>query len=242
MGTITVKSVIDRAAQTLNDEPHNTWSLDELVKYYSEAQKAAVLLRPQVNPVTQSVRLVTGSKQTLPDDGYTLITVTRNMGLDTSNAQSPTVGDVGRAIRPTERETEDQINPEWHKSDNSEDDVKHFIYDARNRKTWYCIPPQPATARFVEIVYAKEPAEIELVNGVLSNSLRIELDDIYVPALIAYILHRAYSKEAPIEGQMIDRAGMYFQQFAAMITGETSLLIRQEPGEDSGQTARRISP
>jgi len=219
----TASEIIDLAARTLNDRNHAYWTEPELREYVSEAQRACVLIRPEVNPVTQSLQLVPGTKQEIPADGYLLIDVVRNMGLD---GRTP-----GRVITPTERASLDQTTPDWHTRP-ANAVVRNFIYDIRNRRTFYVTPPQPETPHLVEIIYAKTPAELE------SGTDHLGIDDIYQPAVLAYTLYRAKQKDMQAEGQGMAMAGAYWQWFMQALTGEAEkqdadLTIRHETMESN---------
>ena len=202
---LTAANVIDRAARTLNDPEKATWTETELLEYLSDAQRAAVLVRPECNLATGPHQLIAGTKQSIPDDAYMLIEATRNLGGDGITA--------GGVITPSSRASLDQTRRDWHSAAPNAT-VKNFIYDIRNRSTFWVYPPQPdANQRQIELVYAKIPGEIAIPGATL------ELDDIFEPALLAYILHRAHIKDTAAEGQSLDKAAAYFQWFMALLTG-----------------------
>ena len=236
MGTLTAAKVIGRAARALNDPDMVAWTEAELLEFLSDAQRAAVLVRPEVNPVTKPLQLVAGTKQTLPDDAFVLIEATRNMGVD---GTAP-----GRSVTPTSRASLDQTGSTWHLEDPDQDPddigvVTNFVYDIRNRKTFWVSPPQPEdNPHQLEIVIAKIPAEI------LAVATTLEVDDIYQPALLAYMLHRAHVKDVAIEGQGIQKSNTYFTWFMTLLLGkadeqEADLTIRHETGEKERTHARR---
>ena len=132
-----------------------------------------MLLRPEVNPRTIRHQLVEGTKQTIPDNAYVLIEVVRNLGL---NGTTP-----GRVITPSKRDSLDKVNNQWHVG--AGEIVKNYIYDIRNRRTFYVNPPQPAQPRQVEIVVAEIPSQLA------NDNATIGIDDIYEPALVNFMLH-----------------------------------------------------
>ena len=171
---LTAQQIIDRAKQTLNDPDAIQWPESELLGYLSDAQRAAVLVKPEVNPKTAIIKLEPGSLQTLPDDGYVLFEVVRNMGQD---AITPI---PGRSISPCKRSDLDSFSI-WHivktptiMAGESQEDyelrisilviVKNFVYEIKNRKTFYISPAQPdvteAQQECIEIVYSAIPPEI----------------------------------------------------------------------------------
>lgn len=236
MGTIRAGDLIDRVSRNALNDPDNAhWSRDDLRAYIGEGQRAAVLLRPEVNPVTETVQLGAGTKQTIPDDGYVLIGAVRNITTPGEDEQE------GRVITPSSRDSLDKVKRRWHslRGDNPRGFVKNFIYDIRNRKTFYVNPPQRAAnpgppidhrAAEIEIVYARQPVEPA------NDNATIDLDDIYEPALIAYMLHRAFAKDIAAEGVAVSRSEAYFAKFVTLITGtaeekDVELVLRQESRE-----------
>ena len=296
--------IIRRVSDTLYDTDNVRWPVQELREYLSDAQRAAVMVRPEANPVTRIVSVTPGTKQTLPADGWVLIEAVRNMGFctepippawdaetdysngfrvnyreivyaankditgDSSNGDPTTDADdwdevapvyrtvPGRAIRPTSRSVLDAAKPQWH-SDRPLTygawNAKSFVYDIRNRKTFYVEPGAPETPteapegaaldyrntqRHIEIVYAKIPDEIE------SDDAPLELDDIYEPALIAYMLHRAYSKPSGRTGSE-QMAEVNFNRFRLLLLGEADkqdadLTIRHETVESGRNDDGRL--
>ena len=65
----------------------------------------------------------------------------------------------------------------------------NFVYDNRDPLHFYVYPPAVNGAK-LEILYAKQPAEIT------ATSQTLGLLDIYAEPLFNYVLFRAYSKDA----------------------------------------------
>ena len=232
MGTLTADTILLQAGFALNDVSRTTWPKDELLLYLEDGQRAAVLARPEVNPITKSVQLVTGSRQTIPDDGYVLLDVVRNMGTDGATP--------GGSITPTGRASLDQASLDWHMLSGADATVLNYVYDVRNRKTFYVYPPQPTVSpNQIEITYAGIPARFSDPDAGGSKTKfddTIKLDDIYAPALVAYVLHRAYVKDVAAEAGSMQKSQMYFDWFGAMITGnadakDEDIVRRHEVGE-----------
>ena len=224
MGIITSANILLQASYALNDLTHQQWPREELLLYLEDGQRAAVLLRPAVNPVTIDHPMVAGSKQMLPDDGYVLLDVVRNVD--------------GDSVSPTSRKDLDQVARGWHQDDPGP--TVNFLYDVRNRKTFYVSPPHPGPPGEVELIYAQIPPafarESDGSIGASTYADTLKIDDIYAPALIAYVLHRAYIKDTAAQGASVQKSQQYAQYFAAMITGnaeqkDNDIVIRHEVGE-----------
>ena len=230
MGTITAQSFIDRMGATLRDDTNVHWTVEEALTYLSDAQRAAVEIRPEINPITARIRLEAGSRQRIPDGmtsgflddataasalapGFSLIGLVRDMGTD---GETP-----DRAVRITTRDTLDNSYPDWHADvpgGYSEGTVVHYTYDADARRWFYVFPRQPATLNirhWVELVYSAIPAEI------LAAGTAIGIDDMYQPLLLHYMLYRAYSKQINVQGseQNAQKASGYYQLFFRELQG-----------------------
>ena len=66
MATITAQQIIDRATETLYDETNVRWTEKELLDHLSDAQRAAVLHLPEINPVGTVIRCASGTRQVIP--------------------------------------------------------------------------------------------------------------------------------------------------------------------------------
>lgn len=182
MATTQVNDIVTRAATLIQDATNVRWPTDELIGWLNDGQREVVLHRPEACVKNQSLTLTaSSSKQTLPSDAISLIDVTRNMG---ASGSTP-----GNAVRLTTREVLDAQRPTWHSDANSVGYVQHFTYDPRDPKTFYVYPKAPATAWYLEVVYAASPTNA-------SAGGAIQIDDIYANCLLDYVLYRAYSKDA----------------------------------------------
>lgn len=170
----TVSQLLQNATIVVQDKTNIHWTQEELISWLNEAYQQIVLLRPDANSDTIDVSLDAGTKQSIPDGGVSLITVTRNTN--------------GNAIRYIERAVLDDQIPDWH-TKAGVNSIQHFVYDLNNPKTFYVYPPANVGTQ-VEVVYASVPTPHA------DNTGAILLDDRYAPALLDYILYRAYQKDA----------------------------------------------
>ena len=217
MGTLTAQQFIDRAGATLRDMGNERWPDAELLTFLSDAQRGAVLLKPDVNPAVRSVALVPGTRQSIPNDAFSLLRVVRNMGADGATP--------GAAIKASKEDDLDSSTPNWHTEDPAES-VEQFVYDAEiNRDIFYVSPPQPnPTTHQVEIIVSKVPAELTATTDV------IELSDVYQPVLLAYMLFRAYSKLINTAGGNYPAmAASHYGQFERMLLGHERSEGRNDP-------------
>lgn len=198
--------IIDQVTDILQDKSNIRWTIEELLRSLNDGQRATVVMRPDSSAQNQAVKLVAGSKQSIPSDGLRLLDVVRNMG---SNGAIP-----GRAIRIVQREILDTQIPDWHIQTGSF--VKHYMLDNRDPRRFYIYPAVPANAsQFIELVYSTNPRDV------LSLTDTIALDDIYAPALVNYIVFRAYSKDAEYTADG-NAAQLHYQAFLNMLGTKTS--------------------
>ncbi|MBD3815111.1 MAG: hypothetical protein IE913_01340 [Halothiobacillus sp.] len=193
MAVTTVQSLLDKAATVIQDRTNIRWSTDELRGWLNEAYQQVVLLRPEANAKTAQVNLVAGSKQTIPAEGTAFLSVIRNVS--------------GRAVRRVAREVLDDQIPDWHVASQSSV-IEHYVVEA-DPKVYYVYPPASSTAA-LEIVYSSVPEPHT------SNIGTIQLDDRYAPALLDYMLYRAYQKDADYAAND-QRSATAYQTFLASL-------------------------
>jgi len=193
-------AIIDAAARLLSDQTNTRWLRAELLDYLNEAMRQVVLLQPQSNNTTAVVQLIEGTRQALPAGGWMVLDVYRNMGV---------TGDVpGRAVRGVSRQLLDAYDPNWH-SARKKKVITCFTVDAQDKTAYWVYPPADGTSH-LEINYAIAPTPLTVEGN------PIPLNDIYVAALIEYVMFRAHSK--PVEGAGGPQtASGYLANFGALL-------------------------
>lgn len=214
MGTLTAASLISRARLLSQDPTGVRWSDSELLQWLNDGQREVVLYKPDAKAENTTLKLVSGTKQSIPSDGLSLIKVTRNMG---SAGSTP-----GKAVLLVDSAILNSQIPDWHTATAS-NVALHYCYDDRDPKTFYVYPPQPVTTHYVELVYSTIPANLS------STSSTIDVDDIYGNALVDYVLYRAFSKDADFAGNG-NRVMAHFQAFMAAVGGKRDEIeMRDDP-------------
>lgn len=197
MPTITGQTISDRAGILLNDTGATLrWSLAERLGYINDGQREVVALRPDTNSKVAIIIAVTGTRQSVPSDGYSLLSVVRNMGADGLTPGAP--------VRSITREQLDSVVPAWH-SMNAAATTLHYVFDPRLPKQFWVYPPAVAGQR-LELMYSAVPADLPSLATVIT------LDDIYAGSLLDYVLFRCYSKDAETP-DMAARAVAHRQAF-----------------------------
>ena len=218
-GTIAAGDIIGRAQRRLVARTV-LWTDEELLEYLSDAQRRAVQIRPEVNPVTRPFQLVAGTRQTLEPDAFLLIDVIRNLprALDAAAMPPVVVAIAGKAIKPIVKTSIERGAPLFHTQD--PDETEEVLYDRRNRGTFFVVPPAPPNPHRIEIVVAKIPAELAAMSTI------IELDDVYEPILLNYTLAEAYSKGVGILDDAQGKSDMYMRRFEEALRERESSDVR----------------
>lgn len=218
--------VISRARILLNDQDGTRWLDGELTSWINDAQKLIAMTRPDASVSNSTVTLAAGTKQTLPTSGFRLLDVVRNISA---------TGAGGRAIRYVDREVMDSQDPFWHGS-TEKDIIKHYIYDNRDPKNYYVYPPAVAGTK-IEIMYSVSPAEV-VYDGTNATTIAASLNtvltvsDIYLEAVLNYVMYRAYSKDAEFS-QNPQLAAGYLQTVYSMLGIKTQKDVAFSPDLNS---------
>ncbi|MHB0820124.1 phage adaptor protein [Stutzerimonas stutzeri] len=210
MAFTTVGMVLQRVKTTLQERGTGVrWTDQELLGWLNEAYSAVILIQPAANALNVEMDCAAGSKQRIPVDGERLLSVVRN----TAAASG------GMAVTPTTRASLDLARRGWH-GEAPALAIEQFVFEASDPQHFYVYPPATAGAR-LEIIYAAVPEPHDADQASSDASGKIRLGDEYAPALVDYVLFRAYSKDA--EGQAnLARAQMHYTAFATGLGGAGS--------------------
>lgn len=230
--TISASSIVHRVADLLQDQTAIRWPANELVRWLNDAQRAIVKLRPDAMNTTATMTLLQGTRQNLDQASLApapakLIGITRNM------AASSTKG----AVRLVPREILDAQTPGWHAL-TPVVNIVHYMYDARDPKTFYVYPPA-TTAAQLEVMYSAYPTDIsEPGDGKIYSDVtgNLSLPDIYADDVLNLILYRAYSKDSEYAGNA-ERASAYLSVVTASLGAEIAATLAIQPQAKPGATA-----
>ena len=212
MGTVTAKTIIDKATIQLIDLTNIRWTRAELLAWLNDGMRQIVLIQPSASSTTAVVKLQAGTRQYIPEGGWLLLSIYRNMG---TTGTTP-----GRAIRIISREILDGFNPDWH-SDTAKAEVRNYIYTNQDQLAFYVYPPNTGT-QYVEINYSDQPADLT------SESQVIPIFDVFQSALVDYILYRACTKDAEYAPGLA-LGQQYSAAFVAAIQGKTESEVTNDP-------------
>ncbi len=217
MAIVTSNEILTRVNKLLNDPGYTRWPKEELLNYLNDAQRAIVLRRPDSYTADiDNFVCVEGTKQSLPADALKLIDVTRN--------------ESGKAIRgPYNRQVLDDNYDTWYAGKTAQE-VELYIYDERNPKTFYVYPGVVAGINLT-LVYSKAPPAIDAAGNDAGEV--IALDDVYVNAIIEWVLYRSYMKDAEYAANP-NKSQMHMNAFKSQL-GEKSqadvAMMTQEKGQ-----------
>lgn len=176
----TAKSVIDKAAILLTDVGNKRWTRSELLGWLNDARRQLVLLKPATNNAVVAHKLVPGSRQSIPADGYMLLGITHNLGAD---GLTP-----GAAIRIISREVLDSYMPTWH-SATKEDTVQNYVFSMQDQTAFYVYPPSTGN-NFINLNYSRYPTALT------AETQDLAVHEILEGAVLDYIMYRATGKDA----------------------------------------------
>jgi hypothetical protein len=214
MGTITAQSIINKASTLLLDTSNVRWSRAELLGWLNDGQRQIVTMAPSATNKVATMRLVAGTRQNIPSDGWTLLNVIRYMGTDGTRP--------GRAVRVTSQQLLDSYNPNWHSSTPSVV-PQSYVFDQQDMTAFYVYPPNTGNG-YVQLNYSPEPADLT------SESQPIVVRDIFQTALLDYILYRACSKDAEY-APGLQLASGYLQTFNLAMGVKQDAEIKNSPNQ-----------
>jgi hypothetical protein len=203
MGTITAGAVLDKASIQLFDVPNVRWTRAELLNWLSMGQRTLILAVPEASAATGTVTLVSGTKQSIPADGWMLFSANRNLG--------PSGNVPGQTLEPITRDILTRNNPTWSSVSNAAATQTAYFYTPLDKQVWWCYPPADSSGNKIEVTYSVAPTTIA------SEATTLLVNDMYEPVLLDYILFRACSKDAEYAPGM-QLAQMYMQSFTAALT------------------------
>lgn len=209
-----VSEVIDRARIILQDANADYWEESELPKWLSDGRLEAYRLRPDLFEATEEFVCVEGARQQLPNGARVLFDVPRNISAPRQRAI--TVADAGALGR---------VRPNW-RSQVKALEIRHFLYDERSPNQFDVYPPA-RDGVVVELSYAKRPAAVTQA----SSTVELEEEGEYAPALVDYILYRAFLKEADTVPAFHQRAAQHLAACHSTLTGDVTAKAVTSPNE-----------
>lgn len=229
----TAKELLDRAGILLLDEGYVRWDLPELLKWLNDGLLAIVTQKPSATAVTVTLALDEGTYQSIPTKYNGILRVVRNMRGDKSDRMPRKIVSVVGV------DALDAVNPSWHDPDSVRyrQQAKHIVFDEANPRAFYVYPGNDGTG-YIEAVLSEIPQAIVLADDADAHSLEsydmpLTVNEIYSNALLYFVLHRAYAKDAQVAGAAA-RAAAWYQQYANELGIQVTVETNMSPNVKSG--------
>lgn len=221
MAITTAGEVLRRAKLILQEVTQNgtRWTNEELLGWLNESYQAIVALKPDASSVNKEVACVLGTKQVIPADGHRLLDVVRNTA----------AGSNGYSVMKTSRNALDATRRGWHGEAPSVT-IEQFVFDDHDPRHFYVYPPATATAK-LEIIYSSVPQPHANAQAAVDSTEVIRLGDSFAPAIVDYILFRAYSKDAE-HAANLNRAQMHNAAFITALGADSQAGVLYSPNQD----------
>lgn len=195
--TTRVTILINDVKKTLQEteEEGVRWTNEELIEYLNGACRFLIEYAPEAFADNSEFECAVGTRQEIPVNAARVLSIVRNL----EGRKSP--------VTNTDRSTLDSMRPYWH-SENPTNQQELYFVDDRDSKRFYVYPPAKDKS-LLEIICAMEPKR-HITKEAQDNESLLQVNDRYVPALMNYILHRAYDKDADTSGNF-SRSQTYLQ-------------------------------
>ena len=201
--SVAVSTIAADAAELLLDTGYDRWDQDFHLESANEAERQAVILKPDVYVVTSSFQLVQGPKQSLPTTAIQLERITRNRGVAGSTD--------GAEITLINRDDLAAVRPDWHADTYESTTVEHYMHDEKDPLTFWIYPAQTSSPYYVEAIYAAYPTPITAIGN------NINLADIYRDLIKHYMVFRAHALDAANSQFSAQRAVQAWNLFVTML-------------------------
>lgn len=221
MAVTTVGEILRRVRLILQEitQDGTRWKNDELLGWLNESYQAITAIRPDASSVNTVMDCVAGTRQAIPVDGNRLLDVIRNTALEAS----------GYSVMRISRNALDATRRGWHNEKPSVL-IEQYVFDENDPKHFYVYPPATTGAK-LEITYSSILAPHEVDQATAESVETIRVSDTYAPALVDYILARAYSKDAESQANL-QRAQMHSGSFVNMLGAEAQAGVAFSPNKE----------
>lgn len=208
----TLAQIMGRFNEVTQDDPPKRWPIPVRVDWVNEAYKQIVVILADATATSAVRPLAPGVRQRLTDPASINLPNAYRMMDCVANA-------TGQAVRRIPAAVMDGLVPDWRRSPSSLR-IEHWMFDDRNPLEFLVFPPAAAGAECL-ILYSAMPEAHAIPDAPalpdLTETLRIP--DIYTPAVLDYLLYRAYLKDADDQSNFT-RATTFYQGFTQGLTGK----------------------
>lgn len=213
----TAQSIVTSAQGLLNDVAGGRWPASELVAHLNEFQRQCIRVRPDQSASIQTVALVSGPKQTLPDDAAYLIDIH-------SNANYAPISKVDMVLM-------DASLPTWRTKAQSAT-IIHFMHDLKDPRVFWVYPPAKAGVGGAEVLIEAAMKPVDAVaTGATTATGNLSVQDDMSTAALNWVMFRALSKNAEHANQ-INLASGYKAAHDAALGIESQVAAAPKTGEN----------
>jgi hypothetical protein len=194
---IRIRDLVERAQDQLEDSEGSNWTPAELLAAAIEAVQE-LSRHPDAWLITEDFTLVAGAKQRLPETRASLEDLGRALTSTGQSAGMPTPFDLATMAR---------FNPQW--TEATPGTTRQWAKDIRDPRVFWVYPPAIAGDKVEVVVRALPPSEIDM-------DTELPIDSTWAPALLDFILGRAYAKDAEHAG-MRSQAELHMRRAMALM-------------------------
>lgn len=167
--------VLNKAAALLLDATFVRWTESELIGYLNLAQREIARVLPDSTATRATITAVAGSRQSLPADALSLLTVEKNTG--------------GKAIYYADGNALDLFDSSW-RTATATALADDWVYFGETEPLAFFLSPPAIAGNQIDLLYSKYPTTIT------ANTDALTVSDEYESVLIDYVLARALSKDS----------------------------------------------
>lgn len=224
-----VKDILDRVTTLYNDLEYIRVPESLYLKFIDDALNQLVLLRPDCHVKTAVVKLNKGTRQTLPEDGCTLIEIYMNKKKEINPSSGEEEFFNYYPITHVERNDLDFFS-NWQSYSNaatSKDYITEFSYEKKSPKVYWVSPYVGEKDVYVEMDYSYTFPRVgdmlpdDTGSYIEAEQTEIDLQDIWLGPLCNYVLYNLYNVDSTSQ---LDRqiAQSYLQAFYQSVSLEDS--------------------
>lgn len=220
-----VKDIIDRVTVLYNDQDYDRISQNQYLQFLDDTLNQLLLARPDANVKTVDYMLKRGTRQSLPDDAYSLIDIYMNKDDD---------GKAGLPILQVERKNLDYFS-NWQAAP-AQKEIYEFSYDLRTPKSFWVSPPSDGTS-VIEMDYsakfdtfADSVYDFDFIMGT-----EVPVESVFKGPIISYMLYLLYSTDSS-SAQDRQVAAAYERSFYQSLGLEYQANVAYRPTNEETET------
>lgn len=211
-----VKDILDRVTTLYNDLEYIRVPESHYLKFLDDALNQLVLSRPDSHVKNEIVKLVKGTRQELPNLGYTLIDIYMNKRRHEDGTYTNY-----RPVTHVKREDMDHFSDWQSPIFASYDHINEFAYDPKSPRIYWVSPIVGDKDVYVEMDYSYGFTKYGEMDVKEAREKEIDVSEVFMGPIISYMLYLLYSTDSTsVNDRQI--AAQYLQAFFQSISAEYS--------------------